>query len=345
MKHNVVIPESTISSNTLWLKFAQFVEQTQKEFERLCESISSLQEVYTLQTESINTLKEAYTEFSKASEDTKRRLNQVLEEKNHCKSDKEYLNQDIYKLFNFCQKMKPQTQGHVSGHTPYHQEDIKPEALLEKKPQSQSQYQDGHKITYSEKEALKQLPEASSWPKYSSIGEYDNMELIDYIVGLFTDVPSIQDYWITSRLNTAFKGHASIWYTEMKEIHGKRNLPWIRTSIGRYNTHSTADNREKPTLEAKEAHDSEYEITTRFHSFESPNHYAENPPKDREEIFASQEETRKDQECHESDSDSVGNGCGNNSYSESNPHEEYLVDFENHGTEKIGAVHSKRRKR
>ncbi|MBW0505581.1 hypothetical protein O181_045296 [Austropuccinia psidii MF-1] len=30
MKHNFVIPESSISSNTLWLKFSQFVEQTQK---------------------------------------------------------------------------------------------------------------------------------------------------------------------------------------------------------------------------------------------------------------------------------------------------------------------------
>ncbi|MBW0591356.1 hypothetical protein O181_131071, partial [Austropuccinia psidii MF-1] len=37
MKHNVVIPESTISSNTLWLQFSQFVEQTQKEFKRLHE--------------------------------------------------------------------------------------------------------------------------------------------------------------------------------------------------------------------------------------------------------------------------------------------------------------------
>ncbi|MBW0545668.1 hypothetical protein O181_085383 [Austropuccinia psidii MF-1] len=48
------------------------------------------------------------------------------------------------------------------------------------------------------------------------------MELIDYIDGLFIDVPSIQDYWITAILNTALKGHASIWYTEMKEIHGGR---------------------------------------------------------------------------------------------------------------------------
>ncbi|MBW0550030.1 hypothetical protein O181_089745 [Austropuccinia psidii MF-1] len=94
----------------------------------------------------------------------------------------------------------------------------------------------------------------------------------------------------------------------------------IRTSIGRYNTHCTGDNRENPILEAKETHDSESEITTEFHNCESPNHYAGSYPKDREETFAREEETRKDQEGHESDSDSVGNGCGNNSYSEPNPH-------------------------
>ncbi|MBW0570776.1 hypothetical protein O181_110491 [Austropuccinia psidii MF-1] len=51
------------------------------------------------------------------------------------------------------------------------------------------------------------------------------MELIDYIDGLFIDVPSIPYYWINAILNTAFKGHASIWYTEMKEIHGGRVKP------------------------------------------------------------------------------------------------------------------------
>ncbi|MBW0582590.1 hypothetical protein O181_122305 [Austropuccinia psidii MF-1] len=86
-------------------------------------------------------------------------------------------------------------------------------------------------MSYSEKEALKQLPEASSWPKFSGTGEYDSMELIDYIDRLFIDVPSIPDYWITARLNTAFKGRASIWYTEMKEIHGKRNWKWWKSQI------------------------------------------------------------------------------------------------------------------
>ncbi|MBW0506618.1 hypothetical protein O181_046333 [Austropuccinia psidii MF-1] len=57
------------------------------------------------------------------------------------------------------------------------------------------------------------------------------MGLIDYIDGLFIDVPSIPDYWITARPNQAFKVHASIWYTEMKEIHGRRNWPWWKSHI------------------------------------------------------------------------------------------------------------------
>ncbi|MBW0524491.1 hypothetical protein O181_064206 [Austropuccinia psidii MF-1] len=117
--------------------------------------------------------------------------------------------------------MKPQPEGHALEN-PYHQEDIKPDALLVNKERPPAQYQDGDNMSYSEKNALKQLPEALSWPKYSSTGEYDHMELFDYIDGLFIDVPSIPDYWITARLNTEFKGHASIWYTEMKEIHGGR---------------------------------------------------------------------------------------------------------------------------
>ncbi|MBW0469241.1 hypothetical protein O181_008956 [Austropuccinia psidii MF-1] len=99
--------------------------------------------------------------------------------------------------------MKPQPQGHVLDN-PYHQQDIKPAAVLENKARSPSQYQDGENMSYSEKEELKQPPEASSWPKFSGTGEYDHMELIDYIDGLFIDVPSIPKYWITAILITAF---------------------------------------------------------------------------------------------------------------------------------------------
>ncbi|MBW0474447.1 hypothetical protein O181_014162 [Austropuccinia psidii MF-1] len=111
--------------------------------------------------------------------------------------------------------------------------------MLVKKARSPSQYQDGYNMSYSEKEALKQLPEASKWPKFSGTGEYDNMELIDYIDGLFMDVPSIPDYLITARLNTAFKGHASIWYTEMKEINGIRNWAWWKSQISQKYSNGT----------------------------------------------------------------------------------------------------------
>ncbi|MBW0578244.1 hypothetical protein O181_117959 [Austropuccinia psidii MF-1] len=57
------------------------------------------------------------------------------------------------------------------------------------------------------------------------------MELIDHIYGLFIDVPSIPDYWITASFNTESKGHASIWYTEMKENHGRKNWPWWKSQI------------------------------------------------------------------------------------------------------------------
>ncbi|MBW0475687.1 hypothetical protein O181_015402 [Austropuccinia psidii MF-1] len=86
-------------------------------------------------------------------------------------------------------------------------------------------------MTYSEKEALKQLPEASRWPKFCVVGEYDHMDLIDYINGLFIDVPSIPGYWSTSRLNTELKRHAGIWYTGMKEINGRINWQWLKSQI------------------------------------------------------------------------------------------------------------------
>ncbi|MBW0498213.1 hypothetical protein O181_037928 [Austropuccinia psidii MF-1] len=86
-------------------------------------------------------------------------------------------------------------------------------------------------MSYSEKEALKQLPEASCWPKFSGTGEYDHMELMNYIDGLIIDVPKIPDYWITARLNTALEGHASIWCLEMKSIIGRRNWLWWKSQI------------------------------------------------------------------------------------------------------------------
>ncbi|MBW0465107.1 hypothetical protein O181_004822 [Austropuccinia psidii MF-1] len=178
----------------------------------------------------VKTLQEVHAQLRKASKETRKRLNLVFEEQHHSKKDRDCLYQDINKLFKVYHNMKPQPQGHVMDN-PYHQDYMLPDAMLMNKARSPSQYQDGDNLSDSEREALKQLPEASNWPKFSGTGQYDHMELIHHIYGLFIDVPSIPDYWITARLNTAFTGHASIWYTDMKEIYCRRRWPWWKIQI------------------------------------------------------------------------------------------------------------------
>ncbi|MBW0569570.1 hypothetical protein O181_109285 [Austropuccinia psidii MF-1] len=209
---------------------SQYAEQSAKQFAELEASHERMQKLQASMKKIVNNIQEGHAQLSKASEETNKRLNLVFEEQHHSKTDRDCLDQDIKKLFNVYHSLKPQPQGQVMDN-PYQPDEIKPDAMLINKARSPSQYQDGDGMSYSEKEALKQLPEASSWPKFSGTGEYDHMELIDYIDGLFIDVPSMPDYWITSRMNTAFKGHAIIWYTEMKEIHGRRKWPWWKSQI------------------------------------------------------------------------------------------------------------------
>ncbi|MBW0509522.1 hypothetical protein O181_049237 [Austropuccinia psidii MF-1] len=140
----------------------------------------------------VKTLQEGHAQLSKASEETNKRLNLVFEEQHHSKKDRHFLDQDINKLFNVYHCIKPQPRGHVMDN-PYHQDDIKPDSMFMNKARSPSKYQYGDNMSYYEKEALKQLPEAKSWHKLTGAGEYDHMELIDYIDGLFIDVPSIPD--------------------------------------------------------------------------------------------------------------------------------------------------------
>ncbi|MBW0541023.1 hypothetical protein O181_080738 [Austropuccinia psidii MF-1] len=205
IEHNVVTPESNLNSNALWLQMSQYAEQTQKTFSELEASHDRMKKLTASMDKIVKTLQKGHAQLSKASEETNKTLNLVFEEQNHSKRHRDFLHQDINKMFNVYHNMKPQPQGHVKDN-PYYQDDIKPDSMLVNKERSPSQYQYGDNMSYSEKEALSQLPEASSWPKLSGTGEYDHMELIDYI-----DVPSIPDYWITARLNTEFKGHASIW--------------------------------------------------------------------------------------------------------------------------------------
>ncbi|MBW0513153.1 hypothetical protein O181_052868 [Austropuccinia psidii MF-1] len=234
IKHNAVSPENKLNSDALWSQMSKYSEQTQKQFAELEASHERMKKLKVSMDKFVKTIQEGHAQLRNASEETNNRLNIVFEEKHHSRRDRDCLDQYIHKLFNVYHNMKPQPQGHVMDNL-YHQDDIKPDSMLMSKARSLSQYKDGDNMSYSEKEALKQLPEASSWPVFSGTGEYDHMELIDYIAGLFIDVPSIPDYWITARLNTAFKVHASIWYTEMKEIHGRRNWRlWKRQIIQKY---------------------------------------------------------------------------------------------------------------
>ncbi|MBW0578978.1 hypothetical protein O181_118693 [Austropuccinia psidii MF-1] len=165
---------------------SRFAEQTQKQFSELEDSHERMKASTASMDKIVKTLQEGHAQLSTGSEETNQRMNLVFSKQHHRKRDRDCLDQDINKLFNVYHNMKPQPQGHVMDN-PYYQDEIKPDSML--------------------------LPEASSWTKLSTTGEYEHMELIDYIDGLFIDVPSIPDYWITARLNTAFKGHASIWYT------------------------------------------------------------------------------------------------------------------------------------
>ncbi|MBW0505955.1 hypothetical protein O181_045670 [Austropuccinia psidii MF-1] len=190
---------------------SQYAEKTQNQLAELEEIHDRMKKLTASKDKIVKALQEGHAQLSQASEETKKRLNLVFEEHHLRKRDRDCPYKYINKLVSAYHNMNPQPQGHLMD-SPYQQDDNKPDAMLMEKARSLSQYQDGDNMSYSEKEAFKQLPEASSWPEFSGTQEYDHMELIDYIYGLFIKVPSIPDYCITARLNKAFKGSASIWY-------------------------------------------------------------------------------------------------------------------------------------
>ncbi|MBW0480634.1 hypothetical protein O181_020349 [Austropuccinia psidii MF-1] len=169
IENNVVTPENNLNSDALWLQMSQFSEKTQKQFSELQEIHERLKILTASMDKIVKTLQEGHAQLSKASEETNKILNLRFEEQHHCKRDRDCLDQDINKLFCGYHSMKPQPQGHAMDN-PYHQDDIKPDAMLVNKARSPSQYQAGDNMSSSEKESLKQLPEASSWPKLSAAG-------------------------------------------------------------------------------------------------------------------------------------------------------------------------------
>ncbi|MBW0568652.1 hypothetical protein O181_108367 [Austropuccinia psidii MF-1] len=153
IEHNAVSPESNLNSNALWLQMSQYAEQTQKQFSDLKASHERMKELTASLNKIVKTLQEGHAQLSKASEETNKRLNIVFEEQHNRKGDRDCLDQDIKNRFNVYHSMKPQPQGH-DMESPYHQDNIKPDAMLDNKARSPSQYQDGDNMSYSENEAL-----------------------------------------------------------------------------------------------------------------------------------------------------------------------------------------------
>ncbi|MBW0574590.1 hypothetical protein O181_114305 [Austropuccinia psidii MF-1] len=128
-EHNVFTPESNSNSNQLLLQMFQFAVHTQRslnDFKRINEMF---QRNALLKEATIKAIQEGCSQSSQKCEENNKRLSKVFEEQHHCKRDRECLDQEINKMFNFYQSMKPQPEGHALE-DPYHQEDIKPISLL-----------------------------------------------------------------------------------------------------------------------------------------------------------------------------------------------------------------------
>ncbi|MBW0573286.1 hypothetical protein O181_113001 [Austropuccinia psidii MF-1] len=164
IEQDSVSPESCLNSDLLCLQISQYAEQTQKKLAELEASHGSMKKLTAFMDKSVKNLQEGHAQLRKASEENNKRLNIVFEEQPNNRRDRDCLDQDINKLFSVYHNMNPQPQGSFMDN-PYHPDDIKPDAMWVNEARSPSKYQDGENMSYSEKEAFKQLPEASSWPK------------------------------------------------------------------------------------------------------------------------------------------------------------------------------------
>ncbi|MBW0552121.1 hypothetical protein O181_091836 [Austropuccinia psidii MF-1] len=80
IEHNAVSPESNLNSDALWLQMSQYAEKTQKQFAELEASHERMKESTASMDKIVKTLQEGHAQLSKASEETKKRLNIVFEQ-------------------------------------------------------------------------------------------------------------------------------------------------------------------------------------------------------------------------------------------------------------------------
>ncbi|MBW0507295.1 hypothetical protein O181_047010 [Austropuccinia psidii MF-1] len=138
IEHNAVSPESNLNSDALWLQMSQYAEKTQNQLAELKASHERMKKLTASMDKIVKTLQEGHAQLSKASEETKKRLNIVFEEQHHSRRDRDFLDQDMQKLLNVYHNMKPQPQGHVMDN-PYYQDKIRPDSMLVDKARSPSQ--------------------------------------------------------------------------------------------------------------------------------------------------------------------------------------------------------------
>ncbi|MBW0529347.1 hypothetical protein O181_069062 [Austropuccinia psidii MF-1] len=174
------------------------------------------------------------------------------------------------------------------------------------------------------------------------------MELIDYIDGLLIDVPIMPDYLITAIFNTALKGHASIWDTEMKLICGRRNWPWWksqliqkysndvrkRTNIGKYTPYKSSGFKEKNPFRIEfedKPRERVAEVTKKKnsgHSCVSTEHYANNCPKAKKKVYSIEKVPEEESPTEDSESDSMRYAIREKSDEEKDPREEFVVEYQ-----------------
>ncbi|MBW0519402.1 hypothetical protein O181_059117 [Austropuccinia psidii MF-1] len=99
VEHNVLTPEINQNSDEMWLQMSQFAEKTQKQFAELQASLERMKTLTASMDKTVKTLQEGQAWLSRASEQTKKRLNLAFEEQQHSKRGRDCLHQDINKLF------------------------------------------------------------------------------------------------------------------------------------------------------------------------------------------------------------------------------------------------------
>ncbi|MBW0557224.1 hypothetical protein O181_096939 [Austropuccinia psidii MF-1] len=85
IEHNVVTPESNLSSDALWLQMSQYAEQTQNQSAEIEASHERIKKVTASMDKIVKTLQIGHAQFSKAYEKINKRLNLFFEEQHHRK--------------------------------------------------------------------------------------------------------------------------------------------------------------------------------------------------------------------------------------------------------------------